>query len=58
MADLRAIAPHIKRVALVNGVLFLYYVMPNIIPFAAILIAFISLVPNSKDALTSTFNWK
>ncbi len=39
MADLQSLMPHIRRAAVINGIMFVYFFSPSFLSFLAILIA-------------------
>lgn len=57
MADLKSLMPHIRRAAVANGIMILYFITPSFLSFLAILIAILAVIfDNPTESLKSLLN--
>jgi hypothetical protein len=57
MADLKSLMPHIRRAAVANGIMILYFITPSFLSFVAILIAILAVIfDNPTESLKSLLN--
>ncbi len=57
MADLKSLMPHLRRIAISNGIMILYFLSPSFLSFVAILIVLMAVIfDNPTESLKTILN--
>jgi hypothetical protein len=57
MAELKSLMSHLRRIAVSNGIMILYFLSPSFLSFVAILIALVTVIlDNPTESLKTLLN--